>query len=100
FTAPRWAASGKKIRNAHITSWVNGVKVQDDVSLPTKTGNGQQESPTLLPTNLQNHKDPVRFRNVWVIDRGLTQAEFPVTSSEESRQNAAKLEWESEADAQ
>ncbi|MEM6473843.1 MAG: family 16 glycoside hydrolase, partial [Planctomycetota bacterium] len=47
FTAPRWAASGKKIRNAHITSWVNGVKVQDDVSLPTKTGNGQQESPTL-----------------------------------------------------
>ncbi|MEM0924924.1 MAG: DUF1080 domain-containing protein [Planctomycetota bacterium] len=96
FTAPRWNSEGKKIRNAHVTSWVNGVKVQDSVSLPSKTGAGQQESPTLLPTNLQNHKDPVRFRNVWVIDRGITRAPFPVRSSKETRQKAAQLEWETD----
>ena len=48
FTAPRWSSDGTKIRNAHITSWVNGVKVQDNVSLSNKTGAGQPEEPILL----------------------------------------------------
>tara|TARA_R110002049_G_scaffold4601_6_gene32844 strand:+ start:17850 stop:19316 length:1467 start_codon:yes stop_codon:yes gene_type:complete len=78
FTAPRWASDGSKIRNAHITSWLNGVKVQDDVEVPNKTGHGQEEEPLLLPTKLQNHKDPVRFRNVWLIDRGLLTSDFPI----------------------
>ena len=79
FTAPRWAADGSKVRNAHITSWINGVKVQDNVSLPGKTGAGKKEEPVLLPIKLQNHGDPVRFRNIWVIDRGVTQVDkFPV----------------------
>ncbi|HUG67543.1 MAG TPA: DUF1080 domain-containing protein [Pirellulaceae bacterium] len=82
FTAPRWAADGSKVRNGRITAWLNGVKVQDDVELPNKTGAGQEESPTLLPIRLQNHKDPVRFRNIWLIDRGLTPvAKFPVYPS-------------------
>lgn len=79
FTAPRWAADGSKVRNARITAWLNGVKVQDDVELQNKTGAGQEEAPTLLPIRFQNHKDPVRFRNIWLIDRGLTPvAKFPV----------------------
>ena len=79
FTAPRWAADGSKVRNARITAWLNGVKVQDDFELPNKTGAGQEEAPTLLPIRFQNHKDPVRFRNIWLIDRGLTPvAKFPV----------------------
>ncbi len=57
FTAPRWAADGSKIRDAHITSWVNGVKVQDNVALPNKTGAGKQEEPLLLPTR---HSRPRR----------------------------------------
>lgn len=79
FTAPRWAADGSKIRNARITVWQNGVKTQDDTEIETKTGAGKPEEPTLLPIKFQNHKDPVRFRNIWIIDRGLTPvAEFPV----------------------
>lgn len=78
FTAPRWAADGSKIRDAHVTSWVNGVKVQDNVALPNKTGAGKEEAPTLLPIRLQDHRDPVRYRNVWVVDRGLAIGEFPV----------------------
>ncbi|EMI54629.1 3-keto-disaccharide hydrolase [Rhodopirellula sallentina] len=72
FTAARFGVDGKKLRNARVTSWVNGVKVQDDEELPGPTGHGQPESPTLLSTLLQDHSDPVRYRNVWVIDRGLT----------------------------
>jgi len=83
FTAPRWAADGTKIRDAHITSWVNGVKVQDNVALPNKTGAGKQEEPTLLPIRIQNHGDPVRFRNIWIVDRGLASGEFPVRPTPE-----------------
>jgi hypothetical protein len=83
FTAPRWAADGSKVRNARITSWINGVKVQDDVELPNKTGAGEQEEPVLLPIRLQDHGDPVRFRNIWLVDRGLARGEFPVYPTKE-----------------
>lgn len=96
FTAPRWASDGTKLREAHITSWVNGVKVQDNVALPTKTGHGKEESPTLEPIKLQDHKNEVRFRNVWVIDRGLVTVEFPVAGqvggSEQVTDDSAEAE--------
>lgn len=78
FTAPRWGANGKKLRNAHITVWHNGVKTHDNYELKNKTGAGKIEEPTLLPIRFQNHSDPVRFRNIWIVDRGLVHAEFPV----------------------
>ena len=79
FTAPRWSVDGKKLSNARISSWVNGVAVQDDVEVPAQTGHGKLEEATILPTRLQDHNDEVRFRNVWAIDRGITNSiEFPV----------------------
>lgn len=93
FTAPRWAADGTKIRNARITSWLNGEIVQNDVELENKTGAGQEETPTLLPTKLQNHTDPIRFRNIWIIDRGLApSATFPVEGTGELAPPAKKPE--------
>ncbi|MEL6110068.1 MAG: DUF1080 domain-containing protein [Planctomycetota bacterium] len=94
FTAPRWAADGKKIRNARITSWINGVKVQDDVSVSNKTGAGKEEAPTLLPTHLQDHGDPVRYRNIWIVDRGITNTAFPVMATKAQRTAAAIHEWQ------
>lgn len=99
FTAPRWAADGSKIRDAHITAWVNGVKVQDNVALPSKTGAGKQEEPLLLPIRIQDHGDPVRFRNIWIVDRGLALSEFPVYPTEEQLAAAAKAKAEAEAKA-
>ncbi|MCO8121844.1 DUF1080 domain-containing protein [Stieleria sp. TO1_6] len=93
FTAPRWASDGTKIRDAHVTSWVNGVKVQDDVALKSKTGAGKEEAPTLSPIHVQDHGDPVRFRNLWIVDRGLTHIDFPVIATKQQRDEAAKLEW-------
>ena len=79
FTAPRWASDGKKLKNARITVWHNGVKIHNKVELPNKTGAGKPEEPTLLPIRLQNHGNPIRFRNIWIIDRGARpSARFPV----------------------
>ncbi|WP_037198020.1 3-keto-disaccharide hydrolase [Rhodopirellula baltica] len=81
FTAARFGADGKKLRPAHVTSWVNGVKVQDKVALPGPTGAGKAEQAIPLPTLFQDHSDPVRFRNVWVLDRGIaTSDSFPPKS--------------------
>ncbi len=90
FTAPRWAADGSKIRDAHITSWINGVKVQDNVALPDKTGAGKEEEPILLPIRIQDHGDPVRFRNIWIVDRGLALGKFPIYPTKEELEAAAK----------
>ena len=98
FTAPRWAADGSKIRDAHITAWVNGVKVQDNVALPNKTGAGKQEEPLLLPIRIQDHGDPVRFRNIWLVDRGLALGEFPVYPTQEQLAAAAKAEEKKKAE--
>jgi len=79
FTSPRWASDGTKLKNARITVWHNGVKIHNNVELPNKTGAGRPEEPTLLPIRLQNHGNPVRFRNIWLIDRGDAPAtRFPV----------------------
>ena len=94
FTAPRWKSDGTKIRDMHITSWINGVKVQDNVALKNKTGAGKQEEPNLLPTLLQDHGDPVRFRNIWVIDRGVLHHKFPVVATGKQRAAAAMHEWD------
>jgi Domain of Unknown Function (DUF1080) len=81
FTAPRWAADGTKLHNARITVWHNGVKTQDNYQIPNKTGAGKEEQPSLLPIKLQDHSDPVVFRNIWIVDRGLTDGvAFPVLS--------------------
>ncbi len=100
FTAPRWDADGQKIRNARVTTWLNGVVVQDNVELADKTGAGQPEEPILLPTKLQNHSDPVRFRNIWVVDRGLAPSSpFPVEGSEEPEPAAEVAEASENAEA-
>jgi hypothetical protein len=84
FTSPRWAADGTKLRNARVTAWLNGVMVQNDIELDGSTGAGMEETPSLLPTKLQDHSDPVRFRNIWIVDRGLAPtAPFPVEGSGE-----------------
>jgi hypothetical protein len=59
---------GKKVANARITVWHNGVKVHDDVEIPNKTGAGRPEGPEPMPILFQDHRDPVRFRNIWIVD--------------------------------
>ena len=66
FHAPEFAGS-QKVRPARLTVWLNGVKIHDNRAIPRKTGAGKPEGPFPLPTKLQGHGNPVRFRNVWLL---------------------------------
>lgn len=68
FTAARFDAAGKRTSKARITVWHNGVIVQNNVELENKTGGGRPEGPDPLPILLQNHGNPVEFRNIWIVD--------------------------------
>jgi hypothetical protein len=76
FHGPRFDASGHVTRPARMTVLHNGVLVQDDVELTGPTGHHQRPpytaGPTQLPLALQDHGDPVRFRNIWI--RALPEA--------------------------
>ncbi len=62
--------SGKKTKNARMTVRHNGVVIHKDVELPrTTTAAPVKESPEPGPLYLQDHGNPIRFRNVWVVEK-------------------------------
>jgi hypothetical protein len=68
FTPPVFAADGKtKLANARITVLHNGVPIHVHREITAKTGGGQPEGPQPLPLLLQDHGNPVVFRNVWLV---------------------------------
>lgn len=70
FTAARFGADGKKTSNAIITVRHNGVLVQDHVSLKHQTpGSGLNETDTPGPIYLQEHGNPVYYRNIWLVEK-------------------------------
>jgi Domain of Unknown Function (DUF1080) len=70
FHGPRFAKDGKLLRPARVTVLHNGVLVQDNVVLTGPTEHGERPPykahPEKLPLALQDHGDPVRFRNIWI----------------------------------
>ncbi len=67
FKAPRFDADGKKTANAHITVYWNGEQVHDNVELDGPLPGGTGETPAGGGIRLQDHGNPVRYRNVWVV---------------------------------
>ncbi|HTY84324.1 MAG TPA: DUF1080 domain-containing protein [Silvibacterium sp.] len=69
FHGPRFA-DGKVVRPARVTVLHNGMLVQDNVELTGPTAHGQrppyQPGPDRLPLQLQDHGNPVRYRNLWI----------------------------------
>jgi Domain of Unknown Function (DUF1080) len=68
FKAARYGQDGKKTANARVTILHNGVKIHDDVEIKGSTGGGIKEDDTPGPFQLQNHGNPVYFRNIWVME--------------------------------
>jgi prepilin-type processing-associated H-X9-DG protein len=69
FHRPRFDPAGTVLAPARMTVLMNGILVQDDVALSGPTAH-QQRPPYVrhadaLPIQLQDHGNPVRFRNVW-----------------------------------
>lgn len=71
FTAPRFDKDGKKVKNARMTVRHNGVVIHKDLEIPGTTTAAiiHRETPEPGPIYLQDHTNPVRFRNVWVVEK-------------------------------
>jgi hypothetical protein len=84
FTAARFDDAGRKVGDMRISVWHNGVLIHHGVSIPDKTGAGQSESPDPLPIRLQEHGNPVVYRNLWIVETDGEQAgpgELPIPLS-------------------
>jgi hypothetical protein len=72
FHRPRFSPTGEVIEPATVTVLHNGVLVQDHTRLTGPTMNrirlDYYAHESRLPISLQNHRNPVRFRNIWVRD--------------------------------
>lgn len=70
FHAPRFDADDKLVSAARVTVLHNGVLVQDNAEVLGKTGPvGEpryEPHPLKQPLQLQDHNNPVRFRNIWI----------------------------------
>jgi hypothetical protein len=70
FHGPRFDKDGKLLQPARVTMLHNGVLTQDNVELTGPTRNKQrppyQVTPEKLPLKLQEHGNPVRYRNIWI----------------------------------
>ena len=70
FTAAKFDAQGKKTDNAKMTVKHNGVIIhQDTICDHATTASPKKEGPEPGPIFFQNHGNPVRFRNVWVLPK-------------------------------
>ena len=67
FTAAKFDDAGNRTAPAQISVIQNGVPVHYRTAIATKTGAGKPEGPEALPLLLQDHSDPIVYRNVWIL---------------------------------
>ena len=70
FTAAKYDDAGQKTADARMTVKHNGVVIHNDVAVPKSTtaapvAEGKEPGPIYL----QDHGNPVRFRNIWVVEK-------------------------------
>ncbi|MCA9127213.1 MAG: DUF1080 domain-containing protein [Planctomycetales bacterium] len=74
FLAARYDDNGMKIADARATVRLNGVIVQQDIALPhATTAAPLKEGAQPGPIYLQDHRNPVRFRNIWLRPRDVAR---------------------------
>lgn len=70
FTAAKFDKDGKKKKKAVVTVRHNGVVVHKDLELPGPTGGAVlKDTAEPGPIFLQDHGNPVRYRNIWVVKK-------------------------------
>lgn len=70
FKAAKYDSSGKKTADARMTVKHNGVVIHDDVAVPKATRAAPvAEGAEPGPIYLQDHGNPIRFRNIWVVEK-------------------------------
>jgi 3-keto-disaccharide hydrolase len=70
FHAPKFDADGKLVQRATFTVFHNGVLIQDHVIVMGITFNDKppyyEAHAAKMPLSLQDHHNPMRFRNIWI----------------------------------
>jgi hypothetical protein len=70
YHAPRFDGTGKLLKPGRVTVLQNGVLIQDNVEIMGPTGaqggSAYKAHPLKQPLSLQDHHNPVRFRNIWI----------------------------------
>jgi hypothetical protein len=64
--------NGKVKTNPRVTVIHNGVTIHDNIELPGErntTAAPLKAGPEPGPVYLQNHGNPVRYRNIWVVEK-------------------------------
>lgn len=70
YTAAKYDADKKKTANAKMTVRHNGVLIHENVELPKGTTAAPvQEGPEPGPIFLQDHGNPIRYRNIWLVEK-------------------------------
>lgn len=71
FTAAEFDPAGKRTKPAVLTLRHNGVVIHDKLELKAATPGGAitKETPEPGALFLQNHGDPVVYRNIWVVEK-------------------------------
>ena len=67
YTPAQWD-NGQKTANAHMTVYLNGLKVQDNVELKNQTPGrfGEPKADEARGVYCQGHGNKVQYRNIWV----------------------------------
>jgi hypothetical protein len=104
------AREGRLLDPGHATVLINGVVVQDAVSFGQGTGGHRSRAkprtayPDAAPLRLQDHNNPVRFRNIWyrplpprAVDGGLDGDLAPEVALAKRRELAATVRAEAAA---
>jgi hypothetical protein len=71
YHAPKFDEAGNVSKKARVTVLHNGVLIQDDVEILGSTTNEEvqpavHQHPAKAPIRLQDHGNPIHFRNIWV----------------------------------
>jgi hypothetical protein len=70
YHAPRFDEVGKLLKPGTVTVMQNGVLIQDNVEIKGPTSHAGKPKykahPLKQPLALQDHHNPIRFRNIWI----------------------------------
>ena len=70
FTAAKFDAEGNKTANAKLTVKHNGFPIHENLEIPGPTGGARsKDEKGPGPVFLQDHGNPVRYRNIWVVKK-------------------------------
>lgn len=69
FTSAKYDEAGKKTQNAVISIKHNGVPIYENLEVKMHTPGRHNENPMPDGIFLQDHGNPVAFRNIWVVEK-------------------------------